>query len=177
MIAAAQTLIDPSAAPYFGIAALAARMTAPLFARRETILIAQLTASCCSAASYALMGQQTAAGVCLIGATQTTVALIAGERSWQANMGYVFLPIALAVSALTFSGLPTILAAMACCLMMIGRMQQDLMRMRRIQLCACPFGAAHDIVVEAWPALAGALMSFAIALIAFRREVKRAVSA
>ena len=85
-------------------------------------------------------------------------------------MGYVFLPVVLVLGATTFSGLPTILAVMACCLMMIGRLQQDLMRMRGIQLCASPFGAAHDIVVGAWPCLAGTILSFIVAAAAFRRE-------
>jgi hypothetical protein len=80
MITTAQTLIDPSAAPLFGIAGLAARMASPLFARRDPILAAQLAASCLFATSYALMQQPTATSVCLIGAVQTTVALIAGER-------------------------------------------------------------------------------------------------
>ena len=177
MFATAQTLIDPSAAPLFGVAGLAARMASPVFARREPILMAQLAASCLFATSYSLMGQQTATSVCLIGATQTTVALIAGERPWLNRMGYIFLPIVLAMGATTYSGLPTVLAVTACCLMMIGRLQKDLMRMRGIQLCASPFGAAHDIVVGAWPCLAGALLSFTIAAAAFRRERSRRATA
>ena len=55
---------------------------------------------------------------------------------------------------------------------MIGRMQSDTLRMRGVQLTASPFGAAHDVVVGAWPALAGALISFTIAATAFRRELK-----
>ena len=170
MTVAIASLIDPSAAPLFGAAGLAARVASPLFSRRDQILTTQLAASCLFAASYALMNQQTATSVCLIGATQTTVALIAGDRPWLNRMGYVFLPVVLAMGATTFSGLPTILAVTACCLMMIGRLQQDVMRMRGIQLCASPFGAAHDIVVGAWLCLAGAILSFAIAAAAFRRE-------
>lgn len=177
MTAIVQTLIDPSAAPLYGTAALATRMISPLFACRERILTAQLAASCLYAASYASMDQLTATSVCLIGAIQTTVALIAGDRAWLNRMGYVFLPVVLIMGALTFSGLPTILAVTACCLMMIGRLQADLMRMRAIQLCASPFGAAHDAVVGAWPCLVGAILSFAIAAAAFRRERKRNATA
>jgi len=61
--------------------------------------------------------------------------------------------------------------------MMIGRLQKDLMKMRAIQLGASPFGAAHDIVVNNWPCLVGALLSFATASLAFRREWKRGVPA
>lgn len=177
MISASQTLIDPSAAPLFGAAGLVVRMASPLFARRGQILTSQLAASCLFATSYALMDQQTATSVCLIGAIQTTTALIAGERPWLNRMGYLFLPVALAMGVATFSGLPTILAVTACCLMMVGRLQQDLIRMRGIQLCAGPFGAAHDIVTGAWPCLAGAVLSMTIAAAALRRELKRSVAA
>ena len=90
-----QTLIDPSAAPLYGTAALAIRMASPLFACREKILTAQLGSSCLFAASYAAMDQATATAVCLIGAIQTTVTLMAGDRAWLNRMGYVFLPIVL----------------------------------------------------------------------------------
>ena len=176
MTAIVQTLIDPSAAPFYGTAALAARVVSPLFVCRERMLTAQLGSSCLFAASYSVMDQQTATAVCLIGAVQTTVALIAGNRAWLNRMGYVFLPIVLVMGAVTYSGVPTLLAVTACCLMMIGRLQHDLIRMRGIQLASGPFGATHDALVGAWPALFGALLSFAIASIAFRRELKRSAT-
>ena len=171
-----QTLIDPSAAPLYGTAALTVRIVSPLFACREKILTAQLGSSCLFAASYAVMDQETATAVCLIGAIQTTVSLMAGDRAWLNRMGYVFLPIVLVMGVMTYSGPSTLLAVTACCLMMIGRLQQDLIRMRGIQLAAGPFGAAHDVLVGAWPALFGALLSFAIATAAFRRELKRSAA-
>ncbi|MDW4551459.1 YgjV family protein [Defluviimonas sp. D31] len=173
MIDAAQTLSAPSAASLIGIAGLAVRVASPLLSRRETILTAQLAATCLFATSYTLMDHRTAASVCLIGAAQAAVALIAGNRPWLGKMGYVFMPVVLAMGVATFSGLPTILAVTACCLTMVGRLQTDLMRMRGIQLCANPFGAAHDVVVGAWPCLAGAVLSFTVAAIAFRREWRR----
>ncbi len=74
---------------------------------------------------------------------------------------------------MTYSGLPTLLAVTACCLVMTGRLQADTLRMRRTQLMAAPFGAAHDLLAGAWPCLAGALLAFAIALAAYRREQRR----
>jgi hypothetical protein len=156
-----------------GIAGLCAQLAWPLFRSREIMLTVQLGASCCYAASYALMGKETATTVCLIGAIQTTITLLAGDRPWLARMGYVFLPVVLACGVLTYSGLCTIFAITACCLTMIGRMQADTLRMRRIQLGAAPFGAAHDVIVGAWPCLAGAIASFVIAGTALRRELQR----
>lgn len=169
---AVTNLIDPAAAPLFGVAGLAAQMAWPFFRNRDSILTVQLGGACSFAASYALMGQQTATAVCLTGAIQTTVALLAGERPWLSYMGYAFLPVVLTVGVVTYAGLPTILAVTACCLIMIGRMQRDTLRMRGVQLTASPFGAAHDVAVGAWPCLVGALLSFFIASTAFRRELR-----
>ncbi|NHX27749.1 YgjV family protein, partial [Escherichia coli] len=86
--------------------------------------------------------------------------------------GYVFLPVVMIIGVLTYSGLPTILMVTACSLIMIGRLQSDTLWMRGIQLTASPFGATHDVVVGAWPCLAGAVVSFTIAATAFRRELR-----
>ena len=165
-------LTDPAAAPHFGIAGLAAQIAWPLFRSREMMLTMQLTASCAFATCYALMGKDTATAVCLTGAIQTTVALLAGDRPWLNRMGYVFLPVVLVLGYFTYAGLTTLLAVMACCLIMIGRLQRDTLRMRGVQLWASPFGAAHDICAGAWPGLAGAMLSFFIAITAFRREIR-----
>jgi len=167
----ATLLIDPAAAPVFGLAGLAAQLAWPLFKTRERMLGVQLGAACCYAASYALIGQATATALCLTGAIQTTVALLAGDRPWLSRMGYGFLPVVLALGALTWSGLPTLFALAACCLTMIGRMQADTARMRGVQLTASPFGAAHDATVGAWPCLAGAFLTFTVAAAALRREL------
>lgn len=163
-------IAELSPATLFGMAGLAAQMIWPLLHNRRTILTVQLGASCCYAASYALLGQQTGTAVCLTGAIQTTVALLAGDRRFLRKMGYVFLPAVLVIGACTFSGLPTVFALTACCLIMIGRLQSDTLRMRQVQLTATPFGATHDILVGAWPCLAGALLTFTIAFTAFCRE-------
>lgn len=154
----------------FGTLGLTAQLVWPLFRKREALLSIQLAATCSYATSYALMGQETATAVCLTGAIQTTVALLAGDRKWLPKLAYVFLPVVLGLGAMTYAGIQTVFAVMACCLMMLGRMQSDTLSMRRIQLCASPFGATHDVIVGAWPCLAGACFSFAIALTGFLRE-------
>ena len=172
MITLLAQVCETPLATAFGVSGLAAQLAWPLFRTRESMLTIQFGASCSYAASYALMEQHTATAVCLTGAMQTSVALLAGDRPWLSRMGYVFLPAVLAIGAMTYSGLPTILMVTACCLVMIGRMQSDLLRMRGVQLTASPFGAAHDVAVGAWPCLAGALVSFTIAFAGFRRELR-----
>ncbi len=161
---------DVPLAPLFATAGLAAQLVWPLFRKRETMLSVQLGASCCYAATYALLAQQTATAICLTGAIQTSVALLAGDRRWLRKLGYVFLPAVLAIGALTYAGLPTILAVTACCLTMIGRLQSETLAMRRVQISATPFNATHDILIGAWPCVAGALVTFCIAFSALHRE-------
>lgn len=172
MTTVATLLIDPAVAPVFGIAGLTARLASPLFRSRTAMLAAQLCASCANATSYALLSQDTATAVCLTGAIQTTVALLAGERPWLCRMGYVFLPVVAGIGALTWSGLPTILAVTACCLVMIGRLQRDTLRFRGIQILSTPFNAAHDICVGAWVGLLSALISVSVASVAYRHEMR-----
>ena len=138
MLLASAPMIDPTAAQLFGALGLAARVASPLFSRRDQVLTAQALAAGLFAESYALMGQMTATSVCLIGAAQTIVALIAGERPWLRRLGYLLVPAVVVLGAATFSDLSTILAVSGCCLMMIGRLQRDLRRMRGIQICASP---------------------------------------
>ena len=164
--------IDPAVAPVFAATGLAARLASPLFRSREAMLTAQLCAASAHATSYALLGQDTATAVCLIGAIQTTLALMAGERAWLCRSGYVFLPLVIGIGALTWSGLPTVLAVCACCLTMIGRLQRDTLRFRAVQILAVPFNAAHDICVGAWVGLASTLVTATAATLGLRREFK-----
>ena len=154
----------------FGSAGLATQLVWPLFRSRRTILGMQLGTVCAYATSYALLGQATATATCLTGALQTALVLAFGNRPWMPRVGLVFLPVVLAIGVFTYAGLPTLFAVAASCLTMIGRLQRDALAMRRIQLSATPFGALHDLVAAAWPALAGTLVTFAVGFAALRRE-------
>lgn len=160
-------------ATVFGSAGLAAQLVGPLFRGRNAMLSMQLGAVCAYATSYALLGQTTAAATCLTGAFQTALVLSVGDRPWTAKAGLIFLPVVLILGALTFAGLPTVFAVVASCLTMIGRLQTNALAMRRIQLTATPFGALHDVLAEAWPALAGTFATFAVGFAALRREERR----
>ena len=159
-----------SPAVLFGSAGLAGQLVWPLFKQRRQMLTAQFCIASCYAAQYALLGQWSGTGVCAIGASQTLIALAAGDRPWLRHMGLGFLPVVWLVTALTWSGLASALAMTACCLIMIGRMQGDTLRMRAVMLCASPFGIGYDLVVGALPGLMGALLSACIGAAALRRE-------
>ncbi len=155
----------------FGVAGFAGQMTWPLLKKRDQILFAQLAIACFYGTHYALQDIQSAAAICLLGATQTTVALIAGDRPWLPRLAPIFLGLVMLMGWVTFSGLPTCLAVTACSLVMMGRMQRDTLAMRALMLAATPFGIGHDLVTGALPALAGALLSASVATVAFLKEM------
>lgn len=152
------------------MAGLSGQIGWPLLRARSAILTAQFATACCYAIQYSLMGQDTGASVCLIGASQAPIAIAAGERLWLRNLGLGFIPLAIILAHFTWCGAPTLLATCASCLVMLARMQDSMMRMRAIMLCASVFGAAYDLSVGALPALTGAILSFSVGAIALRRE-------
>lgn len=168
----APLIIDTAAAATaFGLAGFAGQLGWPLLKRRDHILTAQLGIACCYAAHYALQDVRSAAAICLLGATQTTVTLLSGDRPRHPLMTPVFLGLVMLTGALTFTGPATLLAVAACALVMLGRMQRCTLRMRALMLAATPFGIGHDLVVGALPALAGALLSATVAACALRAEM------
>lgn len=162
--------LDASLAPAFGMIGLAGQLGWPMLRHRRPILTVQLGIACAYASQYALMGERTGALVCLIGAMQTCITLIAGDRPVLRWTGLLFIPLVLALGLLTWAGPTSALAMTACCLIMLGRMQSDLLAMRAVMFAATPFGILYDLSVGALPALCGALLSAALAAIALRRE-------
>lgn len=172
-------LFEYPVAAAFGAAGLACQLVWPLFRMRRRILAGQFGAASGYATQYALLDQWSGAGVCTFGATQTAIALLFGERQWLRHLGFAFIPMAGLLSYVMWSGVASAFATVAFCLVVIGRMQRDTLRMRAVILAASPFGISYDLAVGAGPALAGAILSCAIGLIAFRREwlARRHVSA
>ena len=106
----------------------------------------------------------------MLGGAQTLAILFLGaERS--RRIALTVFPLLILLGVLTWRGIPTILALIACSLIMFGRMQRNTLRLRQVQLLAAPVGMAHDLCVGALPALIGALTSALIAALALRREL------
>jgi hypothetical protein len=122
---------------------------------------------------YFLLGAFSAAGVCAIGATQTSLALAAGDRPWLRRAGLLFLPIVAALCFATWSGFPSLFALIGVTLTMLGRLQQDILRLRILQLGSAPFAIGHDMLVGAAPALVGCIISACVASAALLRELRQ----
>ncbi|MDW4549101.1 YgjV family protein [Defluviimonas sp. D31] len=160
-------------AAMFGIAGLACQLIWPFFSSRRAMLGVQFGIGANYGAQYALIDAWSGAGVCALGATQTMIALMAGNRPWLRWMGLGFLPVVVAVCLLTWSGLPSFCSMTACSLVMLGRLQSDLLRFRSLMLAAAPFGMGHDLAVGSMLGLAGACLSATLAAMALCREIRK----
>lgn len=154
-----------------GVVGLLAQLTWPLLNTRRGILSVQAAIGLGYGTQYALLGAWSGAAVAWLGGVQTLLVLFLGVRHTRTIALGVF-PILLLLGVVTWSGIPTLLALIASGLTMMGRMQQDTLRLRKLQLAAAPIGAAHDLYVGALPALAGAVTSAVIAALALRRQAK-----
>ena len=120
----------------FGAMGLACQLVWPVFSQRERILSVQFGIGANYGIQYALLDAWSGAGVCGLGATQTAVALFAGERTWLRKMGLFFLPVVAFVCYATWSGYSSLFALCACSLVMLGRLQKDTLRLRLFLLAA-----------------------------------------
>ena len=153
-----------------GVVGLLAQLTWPLLHTRRGILSVQAAIGLGYGTQYALLGAWSGAAVAWLGGVQTLLVLFLGAHHMRSVAIGVF-PVLLLLGTATWSGIPTLLALTASGLTMLGRMQQDTLRLRRLQLAAAPIGAAHDFYVGALAAFAGAVASAVIAALALRREV------
>lgn len=153
-----------------GTVGLLAQLTWPLMRTRRGILGVQAAIGLGYGTQYALLGAWSGAAVAWLGGVQTLLVLFLGA-GFTRTIAIVVFPTLLLIGATTWNGIPTLLALIACGLIMLGRLQQDTLSLRKLQLAAAPVGAAHDLLVGALPALAGAFASAVIAALALRREV------
>jgi Bacterial inner membrane protein len=156
----------------FGAMGLLCQLIWPLFRTRRAIMGVQFGIGADYGTQYALLGAWSGAGVAGLGAMQSALALIAGERPWLHRTGYVFLPIVMAIGWATWSGIASLFALVAVTLIIVGRLQQDTLRLRILLLAASPFGMGYDILVGALPALVGGTLSTIIAVTMLLREIR-----
>lgn len=163
---------DPLAALFGGLG-LTCQLIWPLFSSRRMILTVQLGIGANYGVQYALLEAWSGAGIAFLGATQTAVALSAGDRPFFQKLGLIFLPVVGLISGLTWDGYASLFAMTACTLVMIGRLQADTLLLRVFLLAAAPFGIGYDLAVGAAPALCGAISSATLSSIMLVREMNR----
>ena len=156
----------------FGTAGLFGQLVWPLFRQRRTIMSLQFAIAANYSLHYALIDAWSGAGMASLGAIQSAIAVVAGDRPWLRRVSLALLPVAVAICYATWHGLPSILALTTLSLIMIGRMQRDTLHVRILLLTAAPFGMAHDVLLGATPALIGGIVSVVVAVAMLAREIR-----
>jgi len=162
---------EPVAA-LFGACGLACQLFWPLMRSRTGLLTFQFGIGASYGIQYLLMGASSGATVCFVGAAQSLVAHFAGGRPCARFLGLAFLPVVTAFVFTNWDGLSSSLALASCCLVMLGRLQTNMIVLRIFLLAAAPFGIGYDIVVGAAPALIGGLTSAGLAITMLVRELR-----
>jgi hypothetical protein len=156
----------------FGAAGLLCQLIWPIFRARRAIMTAQFGIGADYSVQYALLGAWSGAGVAGLGALQSALAFFAGDRPWLRQAGFVFLPVVGVIVYASWSGIESLFALAAVTLIMVGRLQRDMLRLRILLLAATPFGIGYDILVGALPALLGGIVSTGVAAAMLVREIK-----
>ena len=167
----AEIFLENPVATAFGAMGLLCQLIWPLFRAHRAIISAQFGIGADYSIHYALLDAWSGACVAGLGATQSALVFVVGDRPWFRWAGLIFLPIVVVICYATWSGLSTLFAFAAVTLTMAGRLQSDTLRLRILLLTAAPFGMGHDILVGAAPALIGAIVSATIAAAMLVREI------
>lgn len=168
----AEIFLENPVATAFGAMGLLCQLIWPLFRAHRSIISVQFGIGADYSIHYALLDAWSGACVAGLGATQSALVFLVGDRPWFRWAGLVFLPIVVVICYVTWSGLSTLLAFAAVTLTMVGRMQSNTLRLRILLLAAAPFGMGYDFLVGAAPALIGAVASATISAAILVREIR-----
>lgn len=171
------TFLENALIPASGIAAIFFLMAAPMLRTRRGILISQLAAGVSFVVHYWAFGIPVAALVNTLGCIQTVAALKAGPDAASRRLGYGLALLMVGVAILFWDGPASTLSVAGMALIAIGRMQGDPFHLRLMILAGGVFWLAHDILSEAWLAVAadaGALLTgaFGLTRLLFRFRVE-----
>lgn len=125
----------------------------PFCRGRVTILSVQLATALCFSLHMALLGAPTGAALNLLGALQVAAAIPLGTRPNFRAVYLMLLPVIALLMAVTWTGLPSLFAALAMLFMSVGRYQTDILRLRRFMLLALPCWLVHNTLVGSLPAM------------------------
>ncbi|MEO3470563.1 YgjV family protein [Roseomonas sp. CAU 1739] len=141
----AATLLDP--ANIAGFVALGSSVTWPLLRRRKAILAVQVAGSLLFGLHYVLLGASTAAAMCIMGALQGVALVVLIDRRQRIGVVATTMAVAAMVTALTWTGLPSLLSQGGQAMSAIGRLQLDTQRLRLWFLASVAFWCSHNLMV------------------------------
>lgn len=141
----AATLLEP--ANIAGFVALGSSITWPLLRRRKAILAVQVAGSLLFALHYMLLGAGTAAAMCVMGALQGVALVTLIDRRQRIGVVGATMAVAVVVTSLTWTGLPSLLSQCGQAVSAIGRLQLDTQRLRLWFLASVAFWCSHNLMV------------------------------
>ncbi len=145
-------------------------MASPLFRTRTQMLLSQVAVSLFFGLHYVLEGASTGAAMNGLALSQALLAIPLGERPGFRVAYLATLPmIALAV-LLTWTGLPSVFAAIGFALISLGRYQLTRLRFRGFILLAVPCWMVHNALVGSTPGLIADACAFLTGAWMLRRE-------
>ncbi len=152
-----------------GVLALGACCAWPLLESRRHILAVQVLSSILYAAHYGLLGATTAAAMCLAGATQGVLARSIADPRRRALAVGATVVVCLGVTALTWQGLPSLLAQCGQILSAVGRLRRRPQSIRLSFLGSEAFWTTHNALVGSFWGLMGDTLSVTAILIGLWR--------
>jgi Bacterial inner membrane protein len=147
-----------------------------LFRSRRTILLIQSVGALSFALHFALLGSAAGAAACVVGMLQSLAALRFAGRPLAAAFGLTGAAAAAAVW-FTWSGAPSLCAAIGTGFASAGRLQRDAQRMRLLFLACSCFWVGHNALVGSALALTSdALTLTGLGLGLWRHRAPRGVT-
>jgi hypothetical protein len=131
---------------FLGAAGVACGCLWGLFRSRRTLLSIQCAGALSFALHYMLLGSATGAAACIVGVLQSLAALRLSGRPLAAAFGLTGIFAAISV-CLTWSGVPSLCAAIGTCFACAGRLQREPQRMRLLFLACSSFWVGHNALM------------------------------
>lgn len=149
-----------------GLAAATCLTAAPACRSRHSILVVQLAAGLFFAAHYLCLGLSGGALANILGSVQTAAAIFATRSAAMNRLGYGLIGLMVILALAFWQGPVTMLSILAMALISLGRMQTDERHLRALVIAGGGFWVIHDVIGQAWIALAADIGALAVGIAA-----------
>lgn len=163
------SLLAAPLAQGIGLAGTACGMSWPLFRSRIGMLLAQLATNLFFALHYALLGAETGCAMNLLAAAQVVAAVPLGTRPGFRLVYLAVLPFIAAGVALTWSGVPSVFAALGFAFISLSRYQIEVRPFRLAMAVALPCWFAHNLLVGSLPGMLSDVVGMTLNLMMLAR--------
>lgn len=136
-----------------GLSGVALNVLWPQMKGRGAMLVVQAVSGLCFLSHYALIGATTGSIMNLLATLQALAAIPLGTRPGFRVIYLLTLPAIALGLALSWTGWPSVMAALGMAGISVGRYQLRVLRFRTILMVTIPFWVAHNLLVGSLPGL------------------------